>query len=70
MLGYVCGYYPVSTKTKEEWKVVPGSLPAVEDSAIPLSHTAHAVLDVLIEGSQSITTTFSAIPREVEDVPK
>lgn len=68
--GYKCGFYPVATKTNEEWKAVPGSLPNVTDSMIEIPARIRGKFKYLGKDVQAVKSQITAITREVEDIPK
>jgi hypothetical protein len=68
--GYKCGFYPVATKTSEEWKAVPGGLPNVTDSSVEIPARIRGKFKYLGKDVQPVKSQITAIPREVEDVPK
>jgi hypothetical protein len=69
--NYLCGYYPVSTSTEEEWKIVPGSLHIDEGDSLP--EGAADTLDLgsyeALRGLDRLDKKIQAIPRQIEDIP-
>lgn len=60
----------MSTKTNEEWSTVPGSLPNITNSALEIPARVRGRFKYLDKDIAAIERKVTAIPREVEDVPK
>lgn len=71
--GFKCGYYPVATRTKEEWKSVPGSIQIAEldtHLSIPLEEDTRMLFEPKLESAKPIKESIVAQSRNIDDIPR